>query len=476
MLSGRYERRIFVEEGCDVEELVSLTCTNLGPEEVSLDDQTVRFLFTEAETEGMGAWGPDRTLPDFSTERSESQTTIVVDTRGAISPGASATYGAHVRREQSASKDSKRLSLNERNWRDDFGEYDPTSVISETVVVFPASNYRRWVVAPGAALVSSRVAVWSEPLQRGRRKPLIAYCESGRIPHALRVFDDLLAECYRTIATRDAGVEVPVGWPAADIEGWLEIANEALPARAARGFDGFLRANGACSSALLQHLWALRPALERSSRAQPFDDAPVVADDVVVRVQHVHSTAEIPSPLSHGLADVIDAVLTFVADCQGGARRWREGADEVELHREVQTWMRAHSIACESEPEMNNGRIDLLAADVPIELKAGEFFGDPNILLEHHGQQAAEYAVRRVKGAGLLIGLDTSAPADPRHGPHLRHRVVIETVPASRPQGAGTVVLALLISANPQQPSRLRNPPWRRAVSGRAARQSGAPR
>jgi phage terminase large subunit-like protein len=93
--------------------------------------------------------------------------------------------------------------------------------------------------------------------------------------------------------------------------------------------------------------------------------------------------------------------------------------DEEALHDAMQVFFTAAELTATRELEVNNGRLDLLVQDVPMELKADTFGGDIVRLHEAHGQQAAEYAVRTEQPVGILLGLDLSRTRDMTAAPLL---------------------------------------------------------
>ncbi len=450
-LAVHYERFIFVSESGSAEEVACLTLKNSGEAPCPIGEHCAVFPFTEIEPNFLGATHPYVGAPEVHEHREPNQWKFYVGMRGDLQPSETQTFCVHVRRNGFALIEGAALSVRELTWNDGFGEYEPTAFDVDTVIVFPRSGTRSAVHAPGAEQTSSRAARWAHSSDR---HIMAARSERKRVAHDLATYDNLLAEAYRELGRALAGREVARSWPRADFAALVAAAKEHF-------VDEPLLNSGPNLDAVrlrpfIDRLWALRPTVEASIAAVPSgsDYNLSIIERVLVELKNALA-AGAGAPLPENVAEVLEPILALTADAHGGARRWSETPNEQELHDELHRFLHARGLECVREQEVNNGYIDLVVLGVPIELKVGRFGGDVERLLTGHGQQAAEYAVRRGKGAALLVGLDKSVPSSTLHGPHLAERVRVARLASAFPGGVGTPVVGVLISAIQPEPSSL---------------------
>lgn len=444
-LEIRHERLIFLTPSGAAHEVMSFDLMNTGHEDLNLEPRWIEFRFSDAPTRLLQAvcGGAE---PAYDHEETVNTWTYRLGAGGVIPKGHAQRHAVLVERHGLATVGADgALAIAEASFNDQFVGADAPFVRND-VLVFPQRATHRCVEAQ-ANRVSTRVAAFTGNAPHHR---LVASCARRGAARGVALLDDMIAECYRRLASTLVDTQVA---PASS----QDLAVLARLTAQVLGDAAFVQELSATDEWSLREavdtLWTVRDSVASSLPAPMSSDYILRIAETRVREVEAFLAANPTRRVPRDLGEVLLCSLRFLSSCQRDAPRWKSSTpDEEALHDALQVFFTAAELAATRELEVNNGRLDLLVQDVPMELKADTFGGDVVRLHEAHGQQAAEYAVRTEQPVGILLGLDLSPPSTV-HGPQLDER--IRVLPARSSTGQETPIVTILASAYQSKPSSL---------------------
>lgn len=333
--------------------------------------------------------------------------------------------------------------------------------------VFPASPFRREIVADGAQVRTSRTASWEwgAAVATGDNLHMSAHQERGAVLSAPRKLDDAIAEVYRLLfrsyiwawpeterlreLLRHPAI-VPKIAPAGELPDEAALVEMTHSERADR------------YRALLSHLLKVREAILQEGGAEV-----VTAEGTEDRAERLSRQAEnlrndkgVTAPFPRDVGEALIEVLHYQARLRERPWRWSDKLDEAEFHRHVETVLSARRPPPSSEVPLSGGFLDLLLGETPLELKVADLKGRPKETVVVYGAQSAEYAVARGKGLAILLVLDEHVYPEGGLGPPgLEEQCRVDVVP-TQPGASGAptqvVVITVVVHAQLVRPSKLR--------------------
>ncbi|CAM3652787.1 hypothetical protein COSO111634_21960 [Corallococcus soli] len=362
------------------------------------------------------------------------------------------------------------------------GPISSQRVTAQATAIFPSNDSRRALSADGAIACTSRTATWElAPTEYGLER-LHASSRTSYLPAAPRHLDDAIAEVHWVLALDGIGKSairagklhqclLPVVRQAPDVLGHTLSRLSGLGAMEPPARRRFL-------NELLSMLHEVRARLMCGVGAFS------VADDIVEIAEGL--SREVSACLSRNHAgtpppiEFWDSLLSLIRFAkihrQAEFSELDHTAKEKVLHDALERFLRGQTDAVFREPEMGNGRIDLLLGHTPVELKVDDLGESPREAIERHKQQAAEYASRKNVSVAVLVVLDTYRhQKGSSHQPHLRDQMrVLEVCSRAGIVGASlTAVVAIALSACVPSPHSLKK--TTRKASANKSKSSAAP-
>jgi hypothetical protein len=474
LLDAEVERLVLLKEDGSANDILAVTFRNPTSNEILLCEGAIDLIFEYNDSateliEVRDRGGRDRVLGAVDCIRSERS--VFVPIEGGVPARGSRTVMVRVRHRDLARQvdGAGALFLDDPLYAWELSGLPVSRVRYRADVVFPASDFRRRIVADDAQNKTSRTVSWDwgATMIPGGNLQMRAHQERGAVVLAPRRLDDAIAEVYRLIFKSHVGV-----WP--DTERLRELLRypsivsrigqaEVLPDETQlvdMGHDervGLFRA-------LLVRLHTMRKEIIDKPGAEV-----VVAEDTEERAERIARKAErlrqekgITAPFPRDADAALIEVLHYQARLRQDPSPWPERLKESDFHKHVAGCLGNRKPPPGSEVPLAGGFLDLKLGDTPIELKVANLHGDPARRTARFRPQIAAYAAGCGKGLAILLVLDRYIYPEGDLGPpglDEQWRVDVEkTHVGVSGEPTHVIVVTIVVLARLTAPSSLRSP------------------
>jgi len=471
-LHAEVERLVLLSEDGSAEDVLALTFKNPTDHEVPLAEGPIAFVFEYHDSSTELIEVRDRggsQLVKGVDDALRTERFVRVPAEGTVPARGTRTLAVRVRHLDLARRVDKAgaLLLDDPLYALDLPTLPVARICYRATVVFPASPFRREIVADGSQVRTSRTASWEwgAAVSMGDNLHMSAHQERGAVVSAPRRLDDAIAEVYRLLFGSYIWA-----WP------YTERLRELLrhPAVAPKiGPIGELPAEDALVDmphseradqyrVLLSRLIKAREVIlaEGGAEIVTVEGTEERAERLFRQAEKIRNEKGVTAPFPGNAGEALIEVLQYQARLRERPWTWTSKLDEAEFHRHVETFMSARRPQPGSEVPVSGGFLDLLLGETPLELKVADLKGRPKETVISYGAQAAEYAAARGKGLAVLLVLDEHIYAEGGLGPPgLEEQCRVDMVP-TQPGASGSpthvVVITVVVHARLVRPSKLR--------------------
>ncbi|NPD27179.1 hypothetical protein [Corallococcus exiguus] len=426
------------------------------------------FPFTDCKSEVHVVWdsATDDTIWEWQADTDESGAHVVkARLAGYVPANGERTIGVHAVRRKLAAVSRSVVSFSDSVGHTTMGPISAQSVTVQSTVVFPPSDARRALLADNAIEYTSRTVTWESALAEYGFERIHASVRTSYLAAAPRRLDDAIAEVHRVLALDGVGKSAEcmdglrrnltpfLGEDSGSPDCVLELISDfgEMESAARRRVLG----------GLLSKLHTLRSGLMQEFGARTVsDDVAGLAERISCEVSDCLLRGAVHTPPPVEFWDSLLSLIQFAKIYrQADFRELDCDAKEEALHNVLERFLLGQADAVFREPEVGNGRIDLLLRNTPVELKVDDLGERPRDAIERHKQQAAEYASRKNVSVAVLVVLDVHRPrSGGRHQPHLSEQVrVLQADSRGGILGCSvTAVVAIALSACNSRPHELK--------------------
>lgn len=470
-LDAEVERFVLLREDGSADDVLALTFRNSTDSEVPLAEGCFDFEYHDNTTEFITArdWGGREIVKD-AKDSLRAERVVRVPAEGTVPARETRTLAVHVHHRDLAWRvdQAGALMLKDPLYARALPTLPVSGVRYRATIVFPASPFRREIVADGAQITSRTASwEWGTAVAIGDNLQMRAQQQRGAVVSAPRRLDDAIAEVYRLLFGS------PIwAWP--ETEHLRELLRH--PAIAPKiGSAGELpdektlvemphRECAELYRALLSRLLEVRKAIlaEGGAEVVTAQGTEERAERLFRRAEKLHGESGVTAPFPRDAGEALIEVLHYQARLRERPRRWPDKLDEAEFHQHVEEILSARRPPPGSEVPLSAGRLDLLLGETPLELKVADLKGRPKEKVVAYHAQAAEYAVARGKGLAILLVLDEYIYPEGGLGPPgLDEQCpvgIVSTQPGASGAPSHVVVITVVVLARLVRPSKLRSP------------------
>ncbi|WP_434043934.1 MULTISPECIES: hypothetical protein [Sorangium] len=459
-----------MQDNRDLDEFVTFFLRNRSATDVDVNGKWLHLIYGESPDVDLRSAHDAFIGGEPRTEAGplHGQHAVAVQLTGVVEARSARIVGFHVRRSDTAWMAADDISILSDPIRFlSISEWPLGRISWYVVVTVPWDGVGTRLDAEGTC--TSRTAEWEFAHKESAMGHVRVRARRDYVPGELRDYDELIAQMHLAIGRHSAGT-------------WSHTDAETLIHRARKRHDATLRCADAgrlplppvdagdleginCGTQRELRRWVRQLTLSRPFVCNAIrvprgnESTSELRDRLYMEVCERHRTAAVTSPIPGRFADCLHDLVRFVNERRElGPSLWGTAPREGILHDKLEEFLRASHGEVGREVRKANGRIDLLMAGTPIELKATPLGPQPIKVALRFAQQAADYGAQCHSGVAVLMVLNTTkCQDDGLHKAHLQGNTkvhVVESSPSLRGPTA-TVVVILVLNAFPPEPSSL---------------------